>query len=127
LRPAPARRRAEPTIALINVVFLMLIFFLVAGTVAPPLDKGLKLVRTEGLEGAEPPDALVLSADGTLGFRGAPVNAADWLAGQDAPARERVRLVPDRDVPAARLVAVAAELRAAGAGRVVLVTERGLE
>lgn len=126
LRAAPPRQRPEPTIALINIVFLMLIFFLVAGSLAPPLDPSLTLVRTADLDGAEPPDALVLAADGTLGFRGAAVEAGAWLAGLDEAARARVRLVPDRDVPAARLLAVAAELRAAGAGQVVLVTERGL-
>ena len=31
IRSVPQRRRRDPTIALINVVFLMLIFFLIAG------------------------------------------------------------------------------------------------
>ena len=33
----PKVNRREPTIALINVVFLMLVFFMVAGTIAPRL------------------------------------------------------------------------------------------
>ena len=37
------KKHREPTIALINVVFLMLIFFLVAGRIAPPLDADLQL------------------------------------------------------------------------------------
>ena len=57
---SPPAKKPEPAIALINIVFLMLIFFLIAGTLAPPLDKDLTLVRTAGLEGREPPDALVL-------------------------------------------------------------------
>jgi biopolymer transport protein ExbD len=36
-------------------------------------------------------------------------------------------VVPDRDLPAARLVEIGAALRAAGAESVLLVTERGLE
>ncbi|PTW50230.1 ExbD/TolR family protein [Rhodovulum kholense] len=125
-------RRAprEPTIALINIVFLLLIFFLVAGTLAAPLDATLKLVDTEGLEGAAPADALVLHADGRITGQGAEitpeafVEALDPDAGTDTGAT--VRVIPDREAPAADLVALARALRAAGAGRVVIVTERGL-
>ena len=124
MRRKRARADREPTIALINIVFLMLVFFLVAGTLARPLDKGLTLVRTADLDGTAPPDALVLHADGRLTLRGADVAPEASLPEGGA---EVVRIVPDRAVPAARLVTVARELRAAGAGRVVIVTERGLE
>lgn len=120
-RRPPAR---EPTIALINIVFLMLVFFLVAGTVAQPVDPGVRLVRTDALDGAAPPDALVLHTDGRMTFRGTPVETPDTaFVAEDGTAR----LLPDRDLPAARLVEVAATLRAAGAERVLVVTERGLE
>lgn len=49
------RSKREPTIALINIVFLMLVFFMVAGTLAQPLDPELKLVKTEELDGIAPP------------------------------------------------------------------------
>ena len=127
-RPAP-RRRAEPAIALINVTFLMLIFFLVAGTVAPPLDPDLTLARASDLDGRAPPDALALRADGTTWFRGEAVAPASYVARRlaegDGPLS--ARLMPDRDVPAARLVEVALALRAAGAARVMVVARRGLE
>ncbi|HBT01217.1 MAG TPA: biopolymer transporter ExbD, partial [Citreicella sp.] len=38
MRKVRQKTEREPTIALINIVFLMLIFFLVAGTLAQPLD-----------------------------------------------------------------------------------------
>lgn len=126
LRQPPARSRPEPTIALINIVFLMLIFFLIAGTLAPPLDRDLSLVSLHDMEGAEPPDALVLAADGALRFRGQPVEPEGFLAGLDPEARARIRVVPDRAAPAPTLVALAGRLRAAGAGAVVIVTERVL-
>jgi biopolymer transport protein ExbD len=123
-RAAGRRGGREPTIALINIVFLMLVFFLVAGTLAPPLDGKLRLVRTAGMEGAAPPDALVIHADGRLAFRGRPVGSATaWWAGRDD---DVARLVPDRDLPARALVRLGRELRAAGAARVVVVAERGL-
>ncbi|MCM2563177.1 biopolymer transporter ExbD [Lutimaribacter sp. EGI FJ00015] len=126
--PRRARKNREPTIALINIVFLMLIFFLVAGTLAPALERDLALVRTKGLNGTAPPDALVVHADGRLTRAGAPVaSAADFLAALPEDARDSVRIVPDRDLPARNLVALGRALREAGAGKVLIVTERGLE
>ena len=124
----PARSRREPTIALINIVFLMLIFFMAAATLAPPLDGGLKLVQTADLDGRAPPDALVVHADGRLVYRGEVLSdAGAYLDVLAWDARETVRIVPDAELPARDLVALGEALRAAGAERVVMVTERGLE
>lgn len=124
MRSASARRRLEPTIALINVVFLLLIFFLVAGAVAPPLDPDLTLATAADLEGRAPPDAMVLSADGSLTFRGQPTDAAAYFSTLKEPV---ARIVPDRDAPASMLIDVALDLRTAGAERIIVVAERGLE
>ncbi|WP_294224890.1 biopolymer transporter ExbD [uncultured Shimia sp.] len=124
IRQPPPRKKRDSTIPLINVVFLMLVFFLIAGTVAPPLDPNLHLVQTNELEGREPPDALVLHADGSLSFRGQPTSAdAHAAANGTGP----TRIVPDRDVPAQRLMEVTGALRRAGATSVILVTERALK
>src|SRR6056297_2419793 len=104
------RTRREPTIALINIVFLMLIFFMAAATLAPPLDGALKLVRTADLEGRAPPDALVIHADGRLAYRGEPLpDAAAYMALIDAD--EVVRIVPDASLPAPDLIRLGAALR----------------
>ncbi|WP_146346776.1 ExbD/TolR family protein [Phaeobacter marinintestinus] len=124
IRSAPLRRTRDATTPLINVVFLMLIFFLIAGTIAPPLDPDLKLVSTADLEGREPPDALVLRADGTLSFRGKPTTPEVYMSGHDAGP---VRIVPDRDAPGPRLIELSGALRRLGATSVILVTERALE
>ena len=119
--------RREPTIALINIVFLMLIFFMAAATLASPLDADLRLVRTEDLEGRAPPDALVVHADGRMRYRGAAVvDAAAYVAALPEAARATLRLVPDAALPAADLLRLGEALRRAGAGRIVIVTERGL-
>ena len=122
-QPRPRPRR-DSTIALINVVFLMLIFFLIAGTVATPLDPDLDLVDTSELEGREPPDALVLHQDGTLSFRGNPILPETYMAGREAGP---VRIVPDRNAPGVRLMEVTGELRRLGALSVFVVTEKALE
>ncbi|MGR3621074.1 ExbD/TolR family protein [Pseudophaeobacter sp.] len=117
----------EPTIALINIVFLMLIFFMIAGTLAAPMDKDVSLVETRDLEGREPPDTLVVHADGRLSLRGTTVaDASSYVAALSPKAREVVKIVPDRDLSARDLVRLGRDLRAAGAGRVVLISERAL-
>lgn len=126
-KPRP-RGKGEPTIALINIVFLMLIFFLVAGTLARPLDKDLALVRTADLDNTPPADALVVHADGRLTWRGTDLDSpAAFMAERAEDERALVRIVPDRELPATDLVRIGRALRSAGAGRVVIVTERGLE
>lgn len=118
------KRRRDSTIALINVVFLMLIFFLLTGTLAPPLDPDLELVNTADLEGREPPDALILHADGTLSYRGIPTDPETHMRDQAA---EAVRIVPDRNAPGPRLIEVTGALRRLGASSVFVVTEKALE
>jgi biopolymer transport protein ExbD len=85
MRACVPRTRREPTIALINIVFLMLVFFLAAATLARPLDGDLRLVRTSDLEGRAPPDALVIHSDGRLAYRGAAL----------ADARAYIALLPE--------------------------------
>ncbi len=116
--------KRDPSIALINIVFLMLVFFLIAGTIAAPLDPDLRLVETSGLEGREPPDALVLSADGTLSFRGTPMDAEQYM---QTHVEGPVRIVPDRNSSGQRLVELASVLRSLGATSVIVVTERALQ
>ncbi|MEM1004712.1 MAG: biopolymer transporter ExbD [Pseudomonadota bacterium] len=124
IRHAQPRRKRDTTIPLINVVFLMLIFFLIAGTVAPPLDPDLELVDTSDLAGREPPDALVLHGDGTLSFRGRSIDAETYMSDLGT---DEVRIVPDRNAPGPRLIEVTGQLRRLGAVSVFLVTEQALE
>ena len=128
MRQIRSKTDREPTIALINIVFLMLIFFLVAGSLAAPLDTDLRLVRAAEVDSTAPADALVLHADGRITNRGVAVlSTAEFIAALPEDARARVRIIPDRDVPAALLIAEGRALRDAGAESVVIVTERGLD
>ncbi|MBW4982153.1 biopolymer transporter ExbD [Mameliella sp. CS4] len=128
MRDRRQKTEREPTIALINIVFLMLIFFLVAGTLARPLDKDLTLVRTADLDTTAPADALVIHADGRMTWRGASqASAANFMAQLPAEAKARVRIIPDRNLNAADLVRIGRALRGAGAEKIVIVTEKALE
>lgn len=129
MRPLAKRRSPrEPTIALINIVFLMLVFFMVAGTLTRPLDPSVQLVETRALDGRAPAEALVVHADGRLEAAGRNIDdVAAYIAGLPPEAREMVRLMPDRALPARDLVALTRRLRDAGAQRVLLVTQRALQ
>ncbi|MEM8540165.1 MAG: biopolymer transporter ExbD [Pseudomonadota bacterium] len=123
------RQKPEPTIALINIVFLMLVFFLVAAQVAPPLSRDIKLVATKDLEAKEPPDALVVMSDGLMTYRGASITPAQYfiIKQEENPGDlESIRLVPDRDLSAVKLIEIGNELVGLGAQRIFLVTERGI-
>ncbi|SLN58176.1 Biopolymer transport protein ExbD/TolR [Roseovarius albus] len=128
MRKYRQRTRLEPTIALINVVFLMLIFFMVAGTLSQPLDKDVTLVRTADLEGRAPPDTLVVHSDGRLTYRGESVGSVQsFYTARPENEREVIRVVPDAELSALTLVNLARDLRAEGASRVMIVTQRGLD
>ncbi|MEO9613176.1 MAG: biopolymer transporter ExbD [Nitratireductor sp.] len=127
-RPRP-RTRHESTITLINIVFLMLIFFLIAGTLTPPMERDVALITTSQSDRAEPPRALFVTSDGALSAGGEPVTAASYVerlrAASDADgAIPVVKVAADRALPAQELIGIVAALRDAGAGRVALVTER---
>jgi biopolymer transport protein ExbD len=121
-------RPAENTIALINIVFLMLIFFLVAGTLAPPLDSKIALIETEEAERAAPPEALSVAADRTLRYRGTETTLEAYLAEERPEAspedKTPLKLVVDKNLPAVELMTLTGELRALGVESVTVVTER---
>ncbi|MCA0849066.1 ExbD/TolR family protein [Salipiger thiooxidans] len=129
MRAKPPKPERENTIALINIVFLMLIFFLVAGTLAQPIDSALKLVNTSDIESTSPPaDALVVHPDGRMSLAGQDIATPEaFLETRGEEGLAVVRLIPDRELPAEDLVALARALRGGGAERVVIVSERGLE
>ncbi|WP_127144157.1 ExbD/TolR family protein [Pelagibacterium montanilacus] len=122
-RPAPRPQR-ESTIPLINVVFLMLIFFLVAGTLAPPTDRDVTLAASRDAAGARPSETLMIAADGSPSWRGAPVALAPFAASWTSPDGEPLRVGADRTLPARALIDALAALRAAGIEDIVLVTEQ---
>lgn len=128
LRCRSSRPKAEPTIALINVVFLMLIFFMVAGTLAPPMNKKVELVEASEIEGRSPPNALVIHPDGMLNWGGEAINLSGVIENaQVEEGKKSLRLVPDRNLPASLLMAITANLKDAGIDQLFIVTKRGLE
>ena len=131
-RPTQPRQR-ESTIALINIVFLMLIFFLVAGTLAPPLDNDVSLISTVEANPSEPPNALFVTEEGEMRLRGSATDAQGFMLaraqtlGEEAARQLEIKVAADRDLPAAKLVDIVGALKAAGASRISIITERTAE
>jgi biopolymer transport protein ExbD len=129
LPDTPRRVAGENVIPLINVVFLLLIFFMLAGALAAPEPFRVEPPASRSDAALENRDrTLLLSADGRLALDGAPLPrdalepAVAGLLEQHPGAR--LKLKADADVTAATLIDVMDALRSAGAQRVTLVTRR---
>lgn len=135
LAPLRHRRRSENIVPMINVVFLLLIFFLMTAEIAPP--DPVDVAPPSAAEGeagrAEDRPTLYLAADGTLAFEEArgtdAVLSALTAAAQAACAagcpegvRPALVLRADAGLPAARLAALMPRLAEAGFAEISLVT-----
>ncbi|MBL3575388.1 biopolymer transporter ExbD [Rhodovulum sulfidophilum] len=115
------RTRGESIVPMINVVFLLLIFFLMSARLVPPAPFEAEPPRADGAEPAAG-EMLHLSAEGDLAFgaaRGEAVFAA--LAARPEAAGPLV-IRADAGVEAAALARLAARLTAEGRGPLRLVT-----
>lgn len=126
-RPAQTKSKREPTIALINIVFLMLIFFLIAGTIAPPTEAGIELVTLADLDGSAPAETLAIYPGGRVVWDGVEVTPETFTPPESHPDTTVIRLLPDRNLPAWKLLKIATALEAGGATDLRVVTERALK
>lgn len=115
----PRRRQAEPVVPMINVVFLLLIFFLMTARIAPPDPFEMTLPTAEGGDPASEVQGLYLSATGEIAFGQTRGEAALAGAHQAGP----ITLHADAQAPATALASVLARLTALGATEITLVTE----
>ena len=122
--PKP-RRQSEPALPMINVVFLLLIFFLMsAQIVAPP---PIEVTPPVAEQSDTPQDdvRLHMSADGVLArddLRGAAV--WDTLEQMQSSAGVTVLVRADAALPAADLASVLTRLSALGFDRIQLATDQ---
>lgn len=125
--PSGAKDGDERILPLINVVFLLLIFFMLAGrlstsdalSVEPPASASEALPPAQGIE-------VLAGADGRLALDGRVVSEAELLAAvrqrsAAAPSPD-IRLRADGELAAARAIGLMRGLQAAGVGTLHLVT-----
>jgi biopolymer transport protein ExbD len=108
---------------MINVVFLLLIFFLMTAQIVPPAPFELILPTANGDED-QGTAALYINADGDIAYealRGVAALTQAVTATEDAP----LRVFADATLSASALAQVLAQLSALGATEVEIVTEGG--
>lgn len=124
--PAP-RRRLEPVLPMINLVFLLLIFFLISAVIAPRPPVPVEPPRAERPRPLAPDSLRAgIDADGRLAFgpvRGPTALAAIAEEVRGAP-EVTVALHADRRAPAAAVAGALGDLAEIGVGEVWMVTER---
>lgn len=124
------KKRQEPDLtSLINVVFLILIFFIVAGALRPFSARDIELTKvTRKAADGVAPGRLIIQSDGQLLYRGEAMLATDLqarVAGDDRVDTSAVfTVVADARVPASMLLTATRALRAAGLKEISVMTER---
>ncbi len=110
--PPPRRARGENIVPMINIVFLLLIFFLLAATIAPPDPFPLTPPTAGDVETEVPPGTpLHVAADGALAYGALrDAEALDALAGHEGA----LTLRADAALPGAELAALLTRLSALG-------------
>nr|WP_321457974.1 biopolymer transporter ExbD [uncultured Cohaesibacter sp.] len=142
MHKAKAHKKVLPdnTIPLINIVFLMLIFFLIAGTIAPSISPDLNPAQSQALPKTAPAgNALEILKDGTLIHQGLRLSLEEAIAQfpalsydpshkapQPAPASDErtLHILADKELSTASLIPILQAFRAAGHKNIRLVTLR---
>ncbi|MGQ0699825.1 MAG: ExbD/TolR family protein [Panacagrimonas sp.] len=125
-RPASRSVRGDEMLPLINVVFLLMMFFMLVGAVSAPEALDVQPARSSRLSTADNDRrSLLVSADGQLALGGEIFSPAE-LAEQAASWRaqhpgETLQVKADAAADAQGLVAILGVLRAAGVDRVRLL------
>lgn len=126
-----ARKRkanASWQLQLVNIVFLLLLFFVMNGTISNIQDASIDIPRTVELAAAGTvSEAAYVSAGNSLSFQGQPATAksiaAAWLARSNANAKPFL-VVADRHLAAVLLMQRLQDLKEAGILNISLVTVR---
>lgn len=125
LQQLTPHRRADSSLPLINVVFLLLLFLIVAGTLRPPLPEDFAWAETRQNDGAgNIRGGLVLTREGEVWLDGEPLDRegrADFLR-QAAELGGALSVQVDKRALTQAVAALAAEARAHGVARLSLIT-----
>ncbi|MFV0515026.1 MAG: biopolymer transporter ExbD [Jhaorihella sp.] len=121
IHDSPRRPAQESIVPMINVVFLLLVFFLLTAQIAPTDPVEVTAPHSDSGAQSDALGKLFLDSGGLLYFED--VTGADALQALlvHRSGTEPLLLVADRDVEAARLAALLRELAAAGLPGVELV------
>ncbi len=123
------KKSAENILPLINVVFLMLIFFLVSATLKPFAELDVKPAEAIGAARTEnSPDTVLVDADGKISYEGAIITTGELTQRLrirlEQGAMARLKILPDKSLSGLQLVDVLSAVTASGAKHISLITAR---
>jgi biopolymer transport protein ExbD len=129
------KRKEENLLPMINVVFLLLIFFLISAKMTPPEPFVVTPPSAQTEAEAEGTFTLYLAADGRVGFHDAEGEAALQMLGAAQAeycgladceaAKPRLTLRADTALPAAQLAALLPQIATLGFAQIELVAQAG--
>ncbi len=127
LKRQTSRATPDNTIPLINIVFLMLIFFLFAGTIAR--DDARQITPPKNIsedEDIRSTGALVIDENGNMTLRSEEVTVEGFLASQNQSlaAGEKIRIAADDGLKADELERILRQITAAEKREIVLITRK---
>lgn len=114
------RQPGEQILPMINVVFLLLIFFLLSSQIAPRAPFPVVPPRVDSTGKAEPGATLFMAADGRLHFEGPTGAEAMTALAAKAGSIGTLTLRADAEASGHAVAALITKLRTAGVARVVL-------
>ncbi|PTU32644.1 ExbD/TolR family protein [Stenotrophobium rhamnosiphilum] len=130
--PVPKREKRTDIdmVPMINFAFLLLIFFMLAGTLVPAQKNPIDPPRSTLATPADPSgNVLLIASDGRVGFgtellpeSELPTRIAEWR--KEHP-QESLRVKADAAVDATRVINILQRLRASGIEHVSLLAARG--
>lgn len=125
-RKAPGREDEANLIPLINVVFLLLIFFMLAGRFAPSEPTDLTPLQSDSPQGAQPTTRVILiDRAGQMTMNGDPFNEetlAERFAERQPEDTPPLQIKADAALDAMRLIGLLERLQAAGVEQIDLLT-----
>lgn len=119
----PRRRSGISLTALIDCVFILLLFFMLSSSFSQWRAVNLQAPVADAAQSAEEPQVVLLGADASLRLRGGDFHASDYrdltgLPGLDA--QRAVVLVPAADASLQDIVAALEKMQALGLSKLVL-------
>jgi biopolymer transport protein ExbD len=127
-RPEADRRRGpsadDGVLPLINVVFLLLIFFMIAGQIAQGEPFAIDPARSTSEGVAQEGPVLLVGGDGRLAYDGAEAGLDAVLAAVAAAPPAVLRVRADGGAETGAVIALLTALRGAGAQDIRLITDR---
>ncbi len=120
----PARRNAENIVPMINIVFLLLIFFLMSAQIAPPAPADIQAPASAADASPGQIHGLYLTADGDVFYAGLSGTAAWDALATDTPDPLTVHV--DSRLPAAEFARLMRRFGNLGLTRIDIIT-RGRE